>query len=98
MWSKSAVQIDDYLKYGVGTYKVEITNSGSGWECTFVGYVELDGNPLTKPVGLVSLGLVGLGAVGGLLAARRGDTAVGAGPDPGDVFEGALEPDGHDPA
>jgi putative component of membrane protein insertase Oxa1/YidC/SpoIIIJ protein YidD len=73
-WSSSAVEVDDYLKYGVGTYKVEITNSGSGWECTFVGYVELDGNPLTKPVGIAALGFTALGAAGGLLAPRRAVT------------------------
>jgi hypothetical protein len=68
------VQVDDYLKYGVGTYKVEITNTGAGWKCTFVGYVELDGNPLTKPVGIAAVGFTALGAVGGLLAPRRAAT------------------------
>jgi putative component of membrane protein insertase Oxa1/YidC/SpoIIIJ protein YidD len=73
-WSSSSVQVDDYLKYGAGTYKVEVTNTGAGWECTFVGYVELDGNPLTKPVGIAAVGITALGAVGGLLAPRKAPT------------------------
>ena len=70
-WSSSTVNVDDYLKYGVGTYKVEVTNTGAGWSCTFVGYIQLDGNPLTKPVGIAATGMIAIGAVGGLLAPRR---------------------------
>ena len=70
-WSSSKVKIDDYLKYGVGTYKAEITNTGSGWKCKFVGYVELDGNPLTKPIGIAAAGITAVGALGGVVAPRR---------------------------
>lgn len=73
-WSSSTVEIDDYLKYGVGTYKVEITNVGPGWKCTFVGYVELEGNPLTKPIGIAAAGATAVGAAGSLLSPRRKPT------------------------
>lgn len=77
-WSSSSVQVDDYLKFGVGTYKVEITNTGAGWKCTFVGYVELEGNPLTKPVGIAAVGFTAVGAAGGLVAPRRAPNAAWA--------------------
>jgi uncharacterized protein len=70
-WSSNSIKVDDYLKYGVGTYKVEVTNTGADWVCTYVGYVQLDGNPLTKPIGLAGVGLIAVGAVGGVFAPRR---------------------------
>ena len=70
-WSSNSVKIDDYLKYGVGTYKVEVTNTGADWVCTYVGYVQLDGNPLGKPIGWASIGLLAVGAVGAAVAPRR---------------------------
>jgi hypothetical protein len=69
-WSSSTVEVDDYIKYGVGTYKVEIVNTGPGWKCTVVGYVQLDGNPLGKPVGIAAAAMVAVGAVGAVAAPR----------------------------
>ena len=79
-WSSSSVKVDDWLKYGVGLYKVDVTNTGPGWTCSFVGYVKLDGNPLSTPVGLAAGAMVVVGAVGGAAAVR-------AKPDPGRVEE-----------
>jgi len=70
-WTSSAVQVDDWLRYGVGLYKVEVTNTGPGWTCTFVGYVKLDGNPLTTPAGLAAGGMVVVGAAGGVVSGRK---------------------------
>ncbi len=65
------VDVDKYLKYGVGLYRVEGTASGTGgWNCAASGYVKLDGNPLSKPIGQGAAGVTALGAAGALLAAR----------------------------
>jgi len=64
------VNVDDYLKWGTGLYLVEAEATGSGWSCTASGYVKLDGNPLTKPIGLVAAGFTLLGGVGAALSAR----------------------------
>jgi putative component of membrane protein insertase Oxa1/YidC/SpoIIIJ protein YidD len=69
-WQSSRVRVDDYLKYGVGLYKYEIVNRGPGWTCTFVGYVKLGGDPLSKPVGQAGLGTAVVG-LGGVLLAKR---------------------------
>jgi hypothetical protein len=63
--------VDKYLKYGVGLYKVTGTGDGAGWHCDGSGYVQLkDGSPLTKPIGDVALVLTILGA-GGAVASSR---------------------------
>jgi len=70
-WGDS-VAVDDYLKWGVGLYKVDGTASGDGWVCSGDGYVKLDdGSPLGKPVGQAAAALTVLGAGGAVLASRR---------------------------
>jgi hypothetical protein len=69
-WTSKRVKVDDYLKYGVGLYKYQIVNRGPGWTCTFVGYVKLGGDPLSKPVGQAGLGIAVVG-LGGVLLAKR---------------------------
>jgi hypothetical protein len=66
--------VDNYLKYGVGLYKVTGTADGRpNWHCDGSGYIQLkDGNPLTKPIGAVAAGLAVLGAAGAAGAARAG--------------------------
>jgi uncharacterized protein len=64
------VNVDDYLKWGTGLYLVEADATGSGWSCSASGYVKLDGNPLTKPIGLVAAGFTLVGGVGAALSAR----------------------------
>ena len=63
------VNVDDYLKFGSGLYKVDgvATPSGGGWRCRATFYVRLDGS---KVIGLVGAGLGVIGA-GGTLAAGR---------------------------
>jgi hypothetical protein len=64
------VSVDDYLKWGVGLYLVEAEAVGSGWSCSASGYVKLEGNPLSKPIGQAAAGLAAVGAVGAALSAR----------------------------
>jgi putative component of membrane protein insertase Oxa1/YidC/SpoIIIJ protein YidD len=73
-WGGS-VNVDKYLKYGVGLYKVDGSAVGTpNWACTGTAYVRLeDGNPLGKPVGAVAAGLVVLGAAGAAFAPRSGE-------------------------
>ena len=69
-WGGS-VGVDDYLKFGVGLYKVSGNATGTpGWTCAASGYVKLDGNPLTKPAGLVAAGFAAVGAAGVAASAR----------------------------
>lgn len=76
-WSSSAVKVDDYLKYGVGLYEVNVTNSGPGWNCHFKGYVKLDGDPLSKPIGEGAVVASAIGLIGTLLAPRGGSGGSG---------------------
>jgi hypothetical protein len=70
-WGDS-VDVDDYLKWGVGLYKVEGTATGAGWTCTGDGYVRLDdGSPLSHPVGQAATAVSAVGAVGAVFASRR---------------------------
>lgn len=65
------VDVDEYLKWGVGLYRVEGVATGTpGWTCSGSGYVRLDGNPLTKPIGQAGAGLVVAGGVGALASTR----------------------------
>jgi putative component of membrane protein insertase Oxa1/YidC/SpoIIIJ protein YidD len=66
--------VDDYLKYGVGLYKVTGVATGSGWSCEGSGYVELkDGNPLGKPVGGGAGVAILLGLLGAAASSRGGE-------------------------
>ena len=65
--------VDNYLKYGVGLYKVTGSGDGGNWHCDGSGYVRLkDGSPLGKPIGEVALVLSILGAGGAAASARPG--------------------------
>lgn len=67
-WGGS-VNVDDYLRWGVGLYLVEGAATGTPeWSCTGTGYVRLEGNPLTKPIGQAAAGLVVAGGLGALAA------------------------------
>lgn len=71
-WASSSVEVDDYFKFGVGLYQVDIRVSGAGGSCTATAYVELDGNPLTKPAGIAGTVAVVGGVGSGVRARRRG--------------------------
>ena len=62
-WKSDSVKVDEYFDLA-GLYKVEVTNSGEGWSCSYVGYVKVDENPLTTPVGIASLAFAVVGAAG----------------------------------
>ena len=68
-WGGEA-NVDEFLRYSVGLYRVEASGSGPGWACTASGYVKLDGNPLSKPAGQAAAGLTAVGAVGVALSSR----------------------------
>jgi hypothetical protein len=63
--------IDDYFNAGVGLYRVDVVNSGTGWRCEYTAYIQLDGDPLSKPAGLVALAAVIIGAVGVMVTKGR---------------------------
>jgi hypothetical protein len=90
----SGQNVDKYLKYGVGLYKVTGTGRGSNWHCDGSGYVRLkDGSPLGKPTGDVAL-VLSLAGLGGAAVASRGgkpDEAQGAG-TPADTSSADVEP------
>jgi len=85
------VSVDDYLKWGVGLYKVEGEATGTpGWTCAGTGYVKLDGNPLSKPIGQGAAGLTivgGLGVVASTFSKRRPDDMMTAAPTAQDIKE-----------
>jgi hypothetical protein len=74
------VNVDDYLKWTVGLYKVEGAAVGTpDWSCTGSGYIKLDGNPLSKPAGQAAAGVAlvgGVGAVASTLPRRKSVEAV----------------------
>lgn len=83
-WGTS-VNVDDYLKWGVGLYKVEGSSSGEpgGWSCSGDGYIELrDGSPLGKPIGMAAAGMTALGVIGAVAAAGIGRTPPTGEPAP----------------
>lgn len=70
-----SVNVDTYLKYGSGVYRVDVHSVASGgWDCSATFYVELHGSKLAAEVAIA------VGAVGaaGMAASARG----GAEPDP----------------
>ncbi len=68
-WGGS-VNVDNYLKYGAGLYRVTGVSAGTpGWSCSGKAYVLLkDGNPLTKPIGGAAAGLAVVGVAGAALS------------------------------
>jgi putative component of membrane protein insertase Oxa1/YidC/SpoIIIJ protein YidD len=88
--------VDDYLKYGVGLYKVKGVAQGSpGWSCQGSGYVELrDGNPLGKPIGGGAGVAIVLGLVGAAAASRGGepDASAAKAADPGPDDDEVVTP------
>ncbi|MEX1008436.1 MAG: hypothetical protein WD271_11390 [Acidimicrobiia bacterium] len=70
-YSADTVELDDYFNVGVGLYRVDVVNSGLGWRCEYTGYIKLDGDPLSKPAGLVALAAVVIGAVGVMFTKGR---------------------------
>jgi hypothetical protein len=70
-YSARETDIDDYLQFGVGLYRVDVVNAGENWRCEYTGYIQLDGDTLSKPAGLVALGAIVIGAIGLLLVKGR---------------------------
>jgi hypothetical protein len=66
-----SVDVNDYFDVGVGLYRVDVTNSGDGWQCEYTGYVKLEGDALSRPAGLVALAAVVIGAAGVLFVKGR---------------------------
>lgn len=62
------VDVDDYLDFGGGLYRVNVVNRGQGWNCEFTAYLELETDPLGSPVGIAAAGAVVVGGVGVVLA------------------------------
>jgi hypothetical protein len=70
-YSADDVNVDDYFDAGVGLYRVAVTNTGVGWHCTYSVYIQLEGDTLSGPAGLVGLAAIVIGAIGALLMMGR---------------------------
>jgi hypothetical protein len=70
-YSADDVNVDDYFDAGVGLYRVDIENSGIGWHCEYTAYVQLEGDALSGPAGLIALAAIVAGAVGAFLMKGR---------------------------
>ena len=69
-----AVNVDTYLKYGSGMYRVDVHSvAPGGWDCSATFYVEMHGSKLAAEVAV---------AVGGIGAAGMAASARGDEPDP----------------
>jgi hypothetical protein len=65
------LNIDPYLRFGVGLYRVEVVATGTGgWTCRATAYVRLKGSPLSKPIGRAAVVLLGMGVVGALVSTK----------------------------
>ena len=70
-YSADDVNVDDYFDAGVGLYRVDVTNTGVGWHCTYSVYIQLEGDTLSGPAGVVGLAAIIVGAIGALLMMGR---------------------------
>ncbi len=63
-WGGNAELPEFVRNLAVGVYKVsgKATGSPDGWSCSGSGYIELDGNPLTKPAVYAGAGFAAAGA------------------------------------
>jgi putative membrane protein insertion efficiency factor len=83
---QSGVNVDNYLKYGSGLYKVEgVATAAAGWSCTASFYIKLDGS---KIIGIVAAGLAGIGALGGIRSAKPAAGAFPADAEPAAAMGG----------
>jgi hypothetical protein len=65
------VNVDSYLKYGSGVYRVDVRSvAPGGWDCSATFYVELHGSKLAAEVA-IAVGAVGAAGVAG--SARGGE-------------------------
>jgi hypothetical protein len=73
IYTSNNTSIGDYFDFGVGLYRIDVTNTGEGgaWKCTYTAYVKLEGGTLSKPLGLVAFGAVVIGVIGLLFAKGR---------------------------
>ena len=82
---QKSVNVDTYLKYGSGIYRVDVRSVATGaWDCSATFYVELHGSKLAAEVA-VAVGAVG--AVGVVVAGNAGDK-----PDPKPDEQGLVDP------
>lgn len=73
-WSRE-VEIDDYARFGAGLYRVRAVSEGSE-PCTGSVLIDVDGQPLTTPVGLVAAAFALAGVANGVLSLRSGRRRV----------------------
>jgi hypothetical protein len=71
IYSADDVNVDDYFAAGVGLYRVEVTNRGEGWDCEYSAYLQLEGDTLSGPTGLIALAAIIAGAIGAFLMKGR---------------------------
>jgi hypothetical protein len=93
-----SVNVDTYLKYGSGIYRVDVHSvAAKGWDCSGTFYVELNGSKLAADIA-IALGCVG--AVGVVASTGRGEPEVTVTPTPDDegVYDPGIAPDALDRA
>ena len=89
-----AVNVDTYLKYGSGVYRVDVHSTAPGaWDCAATFYVELHGSKLAAEAAI----LVGAtGAVGVALSGGSGEPtedALPPKPDKEGMYDPTIAPD-----
>lgn len=88
-----AVNVNTYLKYGSGVYRVDVHSVAPGaWDCTATFYVEMHGSKLAAETAIV---IGGIGAVGVALSAGSGEPSKELPPKPDDdgVYDPTIAPD-----
>jgi putative component of membrane protein insertase Oxa1/YidC/SpoIIIJ protein YidD len=87
---QKSVNVDTYLKYGSGIYRVDVHSvAASGWDCSATFYVELNGSKLAADIA-IALGCVG--AVGVVASTGGGKPEVAPAPVPVPDEEGVYDP------
>ena len=90
---QKAVNVDNYLKYGSGVYRVDVHSVAPGaWDCSTTFYVEMHGSKLAAEVA-VAVGAIGTVA---MVASARGgepDDTIKMQPDDQGVYDPEVSPE-----
>ena len=93
---QKSVNVDDYLKYGGGVYRIDIVSVAPGaWSCTATFYVELHGSEIAAAT---AIAVGAIGAVGVVASAGGGDPPqpedqLPPKPDEGGTYDPGIAPD-----
>lgn len=86
---QKSVNVDTYLKYGSGVYRVDMHSVAQpGWDCSATFYVELNGSKLAAEV---AIAVGGIGAIG-VVMSRNSDAPPSQEPPPREDDLGMYDP------